>query len=618
VLSQFKALLARFRRDEGGAFLVLFGVLALVLVATSGAVVDFTRIEQTRSKAQNALDAAALGLQPHVFDTTGTWTEAKFVEEAAKLLDERLANDDVLSGVTGATINARNGQLILTAWVEVPTAFVSLVGVPEVRAGLLSEATRKRLNLEVAMVLDNSGSMDWYSRMTELKKAAKSATDILFDDEDTLPNVFISIIPFTQYVNVGTANRTASWMSQTGASSVSHLNFDNDDRDDTPFTDTVNRWSLFDGFNNTPWEGCVEARITPYDTQDTLPDNSVPDTMFQPLFAPDSPVDGYLSDTGATCRVAPKWIKTETKTKCPKKVSNNNSTNYDGCSKTPTTTYSGTDEWNATVTSPPTTQPADNSLYSYYNASSCVTTYTGSGSSKNNYTNKKILTCTYNFSTTEMQQRLCKYAGKSGSSANADCPATPILPLNNVRQTVKDQIDDMIASGSTNIEQGTIWGFHSLSPTQPLTEGTDYDEATSKILIIMTDGENNPNYDYYSNTPYGNTSWTAWGYRVNKRLLTESTTPKDSAATQAEVIAEVNRRTVLACTNAKAEGIIVYTIGLSAPNNTTIQMLKDCANPSEVVDGQNRNYWYFPNDSSELTDVFEEIASQLSELRLAQ
>jgi hypothetical protein len=47
-------------------------------------------------------------------------------------------------------------------------------------------------------------------------------------------------------------------------------------------------------------------------------------------------------------------------------------------------------------------------------------------------------------------------------------------------------------------------------------------------------------------------------------------------------------------------------------------MLKDCATPSATVDGATRNYWYFPNNASDLSDVFEEIAQQLSELRLAQ
>jgi len=34
-------LLKRFRRDESGAFAVIFGLLAIVLIAVSGVVVDF-------------------------------------------------------------------------------------------------------------------------------------------------------------------------------------------------------------------------------------------------------------------------------------------------------------------------------------------------------------------------------------------------------------------------------------------------------------------------------------------------------------------------------------------------------------------------------------------------
>ena len=41
-MRRFTDLLKRFRRDESGAFLVIFALLAIVLIATSGAVVDFT------------------------------------------------------------------------------------------------------------------------------------------------------------------------------------------------------------------------------------------------------------------------------------------------------------------------------------------------------------------------------------------------------------------------------------------------------------------------------------------------------------------------------------------------------------------------------------------------
>ncbi len=80
----------------------------------------------------------------------------------------------------------------------------------------------------------------------------------------------------------------------------------------------------------------------------------------------------------------------------------------------------------------------------------------------------------------------------------------------------------------------------------------------------------------------------------------------------------MNRRTELACTNAKAKGVIVYSIGLSVPNNTTKTMLENCATPSTTSAGVTTVYSYFPTTPSQLITVFTEIASQLSELRLAQ
>src|SRR5688572_17621334 len=85
-MHHLKTLLKRFHRDESGAFLVLFGVLAIVLVATAGAVVDYSAMEQGRTRAQVALDAASLGLQPQI----QTATVAQLTTQAKALLLERL------------------------------------------------------------------------------------------------------------------------------------------------------------------------------------------------------------------------------------------------------------------------------------------------------------------------------------------------------------------------------------------------------------------------------------------------------------------------------------------------------------------------------------------------
>ena len=57
----FIKLFKRFHSDERGVFAVLFALMALVLITFAGAVVDYTQIEQARTRAQQALDSAALG-----------------------------------------------------------------------------------------------------------------------------------------------------------------------------------------------------------------------------------------------------------------------------------------------------------------------------------------------------------------------------------------------------------------------------------------------------------------------------------------------------------------------------------------------------------------------------
>ena len=625
-MRQFVSLLKRFRSDERGAFIVIFGILAIVLVATSGAVVDYASVEQARARAQDALDSAALGLQPTIFEDGVTADTIK--PKAQAVLEERLANSSLTATVSGVSINEADGMLRLEASVVVPTSFVALVGVPSITAGVVSEATRKRLKVEVAMVLDNSGSMSSSSRMTNLKTAAKCATGVLLNGDcnstattSGVDTVKIGIVPFTEFVNVGTSYKTATWMDQTGASSIANDNFDDDERDDTAFTGAVNRFALYDQLSNVSWQGCVEARPYPYDTNDTTPDPAIPDTLFVPEFAPDTPsgyTNSYLNDSPSVCRVAPTWTWTQTKTNCTSGASSSWQYNNASCSST-SDSYAQTDESGASVSPAETTEPADFSEASYYNEGSCSTSYYNTQTSTwpSRWTNYKVRTCTYDFSDREKQERLCKYTGNisTGWGSNGpgwDCPTNSLLPLTNDKPSIIAAINAMYPQGYTNIHQGAIWGFHTLSPTEPLTEGDDYTTGTYKVMILMTDGENT--VDGYSSWNMNKANgYMAYGYPgspshgYNGRIYS-TTYPNPSSDSQ--VTASMNTRTVETCTNAKAKGITIYTIGLNSPNATTTQMLKDCAT--------GLSYAYFPTAASELNDVFKEIASQLSKLRLAK
>ena len=672
-MKPFLTLLSRFRRDESGAFAMVFALMGIVLLAVAGATVDFTAAQQARTKAQVALDAAALALQGSIY----TASTSTIKDQAQALLVNRLADTtttwsncaSTTPADTGpcATVNTpvvdtTAGQLTLSAYMIVPMNFVTLVGFKSLREQIVSVATRKKLALEVAMVLDNSGSMNYtmgYSshinntsptRMDTLQDAATCASNILFYGVTTCtasttgltanPNVKMGLVPFTEAVNVGTGNASASWLDRTGAAAITRQNFDDDDYDNggstvaavDTFSGTVDRVALFPQINDKngtalSWGGCVEARKNPYDTDDTAPSSGTPDTLFTPYFAPDEPggssstsyggenySNSYIDDTGPSCKAEPKVVWTQVKTKCSYAASGSHAaSNYNqSCSGSGTTTNTSVPtDWNGTVT---TVAGLPATLYNNPQpGSSSSDTYTTSGSGSNNITNTRASTYTYIFSNREYQERICKYTSAAMTQSisagsvfgpNGDCPAAAIQPLTGTPATINNAIAAMNPVGGTNITEGAAWGFRVLSPTAPFTEGAAYSTTTAKVLIIMTDGENtiypgtNMNYD---------TFYSAYGFPWNNRLGTVT-----SSDTTLEAV--MNTRLTTVCTNAKAAGISIYTIGVDTADTSnpsaTVTLLTNCATNSTQA--------YFPNTAADLQAAFVAIANQLAALRLAK
>lgn len=623
--------LKRFRGDESGMFAIIFAALAIVIVALAGAAMDYSAVMQARTRAQLALDSAALGLQPTIF-TTGV-TADTIKPKALALITERLAGSGVSVSIGQPSINKTEGTLDLSAAITVPTAFVRLIGFPSLTVRLASEATRKRLNLEVAMVLDNSRSMSSSSRMTNLIAAAKCAENILFNSDcnstattAAATDVKIAVIPFTLAVNVGPSNANATWLDRSGANSaITRNNFDSDDNEATAYTGSVDRIALTNSITGLTWGGCVEARIhdtasSPqrlYDVDDTTPNSAVPYSLFTPYFAPDEPDSGgynnnYLNDRPSSCSNKDKgsWSWTQNKYSCTK-----SSSSYDSatCDETRTSnSYAQLDQNGGTVSPASTTQPASIGG----NDPTCSTSYTtvsssGSGSSRR-YQNRRVIACNYSFTDRELQERLCKYAGNTPSGIsqasvigpNGDCPTNPILPLTGTKADVTAALNQLSPQGGTNIHAGVEWGYHVLSPTEPFTQGLAYSTSTSKVMIVMTDGENTA---YQTGNMNGATYYSSYGFPYNARL-------GNMSSTNDELQAEMNSRLLQSCANAKADGIVIYTIGLAVDSTSdpagNTQMLKDCSSGT--------GFWYFPSSSSELTSVFTAIAEQLAVLRLAK
>ena len=204
--------------------------------------------------------------------------------------------------------------------------------------------------------------------------------------------------------------------------------------------------------------------------------------------------------------------------------------------------------------------------------------------------------------TEERMANIEKYENASvwSSYPNRSCTTTPITPLTSTQRTIENAIDDMDANGTTNIPNGIGWGVRVISPGEPFTQGTGYDDdEVIKAMVILTDGDNVMTGRYTDLM----SDYEAYGYARDGRLGVVSS----SGNTLSNALDD---RTEAACDYAKAQGIRVYTITFQVNSSSTRDMMRDCASHPSL---------YFDSPSNEaLRDTFEMIAGDLTNLRLSR
>lgn len=190
--------LARFRRAEGGSMIVfgLFVFVAILLVA--GLAVDFMRYENTRMRVQATADRATLA--------AATLREAG---DRQALVEDYFAAAGLSHFLTGVEITEadNSAQVTVRTRPAANTLFMRMVGTDQLSSVEVSTAREDVTNVEIALVLDISGSMRWTDsiaipRITRLRSAARGFIDQMFPD-DHLDTTTISIVPYAGTVNPG-------------------------------------------------------------------------------------------------------------------------------------------------------------------------------------------------------------------------------------------------------------------------------------------------------------------------------------------------------------------------------------------------------------------------------
>lgn len=193
--------------DRRGGIAILFGLLAVPLVACVGLAIDYTRSNRIATDAQLSLDAAALAAARAKSLSQG---DPKVVAEQY-FQSNFIAKNDTIKYKVLTTLNEGSRNITVRAAADMKTYFARIMGIDSFKLDLEAQATYGLMASELVLVLDNTGSMEG-TKLEALKTAATGLVDTIYSVPNAEANVRVGIVPFAQYVNVGMEYRAASWM----------------------------------------------------------------------------------------------------------------------------------------------------------------------------------------------------------------------------------------------------------------------------------------------------------------------------------------------------------------------------------------------------------------------
>ena len=181
------------RVDERGAILIYFTVALFPLLLVAGAGMDLGHVFLVKQRLTNAVDAAALAVG----------ARNNLTSEQATALAEAFIRAQYAGNLKSLAVSNTRTQVDVTVAVTVPMTFMQVLNTQSVDVTVSASAVRPQGKVEVALVLDQTGSMAG-QKMTNLKLAAKDLIDIVVWDNQTDDYYAkVAIVPYAAGVNVG-------------------------------------------------------------------------------------------------------------------------------------------------------------------------------------------------------------------------------------------------------------------------------------------------------------------------------------------------------------------------------------------------------------------------------
>jgi Flp pilus assembly protein TadG len=246
-----QAKLSRFRSDTRANVALIFSIAALPIFGMVGAAVDYTRVSRVQVQIQAALDSASLA----VAKDSRSLSPAGLQEAANRAFAGNFTPPADLSlGTLGVTRDGNTIRLAISGSLQ--TTIAATIGVSSMPLTVMSQTSWNEPKIEIALVLDNTGSMAGSGKMTALKTAAIDLINELEAARVSADQVKIAVVPFVNQVRIPTTFRNEAWMRFDGAGLP-------------PAIVTT----------QAAWTGCLTDRNQPHDIADTAPTTS--DTRYR-------------------------------------------------------------------------------------------------------------------------------------------------------------------------------------------------------------------------------------------------------------------------------------------------------------------------------------------------
>lgn len=185
--------IAAFRRDEEGSMIIMTLFIFMFMMVMAGLGIDTMRHEMERARLQATLDSAVLA-----------GAKAPFGEDPEVIVKDYFAKADMTKYLNpfkeGDVSNKLNSSKVAaTASMTMDTYLMKLSGVKSLSATAAATAETRIPKLEVALVLDVSGSMNDDGKIVELRKEAKNFVTTILNSGDP-GAIAVSVVPFSTSV----------------------------------------------------------------------------------------------------------------------------------------------------------------------------------------------------------------------------------------------------------------------------------------------------------------------------------------------------------------------------------------------------------------------------------